>query len=618
MNTEIETAIKEYYELNKKIKEIENRKSELKEVLYSALDSEHTNELNTEDILFYRVNRPRISWDESILKSILLPKGLWDIVLSVDNKKVRDLIESQILSWQEVEKAKTTVDTWYTYAERVSKNQEIKPSIYLIPDEEIKGIKRLVITDLSRMKEGRVCIFGFDEDRRHIRPVIPYTGINESYIFNEEGQRIIKPFAEVEFEFIRPMPEPPHTEDCAINTNYKPKLIRTLSENESKKFLEEILDESVKAIFGAAIHDNRYIKTGGIRSIGTIKVKEILSVNYTIKSIKENDKYNYRMTFSDMSGDVYNLPITDCAFKKYCDNQRIQKGKTTDVICHELQRILNQSEVFLRVGLTRLYKDVYWLQVSGVHAFPDYREKYHEKRVSEPFDKQTKDTPEDIDFKNTVSVLLNDFSGSKRAHAAYLLGESRNPMVVEILCNATKDSDVNVRRLAASALGKMRANRATDALIGLLYDHNPQVRQYAVKALGEIGDEKALPELMKFEDDAIPYIKKAIDTAIEKIKKSRADLDNFKKHKIEPKAINALGYTPNTERLDGMSKRDRIETLKQIIREFQHDKEAAPLEDIISKAESSGIERDAVEDVIRLLKRTGEIYEVSNEQFRIA
>ncbi|MDP2766358.1 MAG: hypothetical protein Q8O41_02755, partial [Candidatus Methanoperedens sp.] len=264
MNTEIETAIKEYYELNKKIKELENRKFELKEVLYSALNSEHTNELKTEDILFYRVNRPRISWDESILKSILLPKGLWDLVLSVDTKRVRDLIENQVLSWQEIEKAKTTVDTWYTYAERVSKNQEIKPSIYLIPDEEIKGIKRLVITDLSRMKEGRVCIFGFDEDRRHIRPVIPYTGINESYIFNEEGQRIIKPFAEVEFDFIHTMPEPPHTEDCAINTNYKPRFIRTLSENESKKFLEEILDESVKAIFGAEIHYNRYIKTGGI------------------------------------------------------------------------------------------------------------------------------------------------------------------------------------------------------------------------------------------------------------------------------------------------------------------------------------------------------------------
>ncbi len=435
MNTEIETAIKEYYELNKKIKELENRKFELKEVLYSALNSEHTNELKTEDILFYRVNRPRISWDESILKSILLPKVLWDLVLSVDTKRVRDLIENQVLSWQEIEKAKTTVDTWYTYAERVSKNQEIKPSIYLIPDEEIKGIKRLVITDLSRMKEGRICIFGFDEEKRHIRPVIPYTGINESYIFNEEGQRIIKPFAEVEFDFIHTMPEPPHTEDCAINTNYKPRFIRTLSENESKKFLEEILDESVKAIFGAEIHYNRYIKTGGIRSIGTIKVKEVLSVNY---SIKENDKYNYRLTFSDMSGDVYNLPITDCAFRKYCDNQRIQKGKTTDVISHELQRILNQSEVFLRVGLTRLYKDVYWLQVSGVHAFPDYREKDHEKRVSEPFDKQSKDTSEDIDFKNTVSVLLNDFSGSKRAHAAYLLGEGRNPMVVEILCNAKK------------------------------------------------------------------------------------------------------------------------------------------------------------------------------------
>ncbi len=518
MNNEIETAIKEYYELNKKIKELENRKFELKEVLYSALNLEHTNELKTEDILFYRVNRPRISWDESILKSILLPKGLWDLVLSVDTKKVRDLIENQVLSWQEIEKAKTMVDTWYTYAERVSKNQEIKPSIYLIPDEEIKGIKRLVITDLSRMKEGRVCIFGFDEEKRHIRPVIPYTGINESYIFNEEGQRIIKPFAEVEFDFIRPSPNPPHAEDCVINTNYKPRLISNLSENESKKFLQEILDESVKAIFGVAIQDNRCIKTGGNRSIGTIKVKEVLSVNYSLKGA---DKYNYRLTFSDVSRDVYNLPIVDCVFRKYCDNQRIQKGKTTDVISHELQRILNQSEVFLRVGLTRLYKDVYWLQVSGVHAFPDYRNQDHEKRVSELLCQQNENPFEEPKLKNTIFILLNDSNGSNRANAAYLLGESKNPIFVEVLCSATKDPDGNVRRLAASALGKIGDHRAIDALIGLLYDSKPQVRQYAIKALGDIGDEKAIPELMKIKDDIIPYIRMATEATITKIKQTK-------------------------------------------------------------------------------------------------
>lgn len=209
-----------------------------------------------------------------------------------------------------------------------------------------------------------------------------------------------------------------------------------------------------------------------------------------------------------MSGEVYNLPITDYAFRKYCDNQRIQKGETTDFISHKLQQIFNQSDLFLRVGLSRRYKDVYWLLISGLYTFPDYRKQDYRERVFKR------------DFEDKVSILLNDSDGNNRAKAAYLLGESKNPAFVEVLCSATKDSDGNVRRLAASALGKIRDDRAIDALICLLHDSKPQVRQYAIKALGEIGSEKAIPELTKIRDDPIPYIKIAIETAIAKIKYS--------------------------------------------------------------------------------------------------
>lgn len=129
---------------------------------------------------------------------------------------------------------------------------------------------------------------------------------------------------------------------------------------------------------------------------------------------------------------------------------------------------------------------------------------------------------------------------------------------------------------------------------------------------------------------------KALDTAIEKIKNLRADSCLINNHKIEPKAINASGNTPEetnftlqtpasfkTEGVSvdiirvGMSNREIIGTLKKIIQVSQHDKETAHLEDIISKAEIVGIDKDAVKDIIQLLKRTGEIYEVSNERFRI-
>ncbi|VUT28177.1 MAG: putative ATP-dependent RNA helicase [Candidatus Syntrophoarchaeum sp. GoM_oil] len=232
--------------------------------------------------------------------------------------------------------------------------------------------KKIVITDLSRMHGGRVCIFGIDEEKRPIRPVVPDSGVRESYLFDEDCKQIIKPFAEIEFNFICSISKPPHTEDLEINTSYKPRLIRNLQEDERKAFLEEILDESVKEIFGAVIHDNRYINQGiGKRSLGTVRVANVLDVNY---SMKTKGKYRYRITFLDMGGEVYGLPVTDCAFRDYCDVQRIQIGKNIGSISRELPHRLNQSDLFLRIGLTRLFEGVHWLQISGLYAFPDYKE----------------------------------------------------------------------------------------------------------------------------------------------------------------------------------------------------------------------------------------------------
>ena len=83
---------------------------------------------------------------------------------------------------------------------------------------------------------------------------------------------------------------------------------------------------------------------------------------------------------------------------------------------------------------------------------------------------------------------------------------------------------------------------------------------------------------------------------------------------------------PETGRLDadiinvgiGKSQRDRIKVLRELIRELQDEfKGAAPMQDIILRAEDSGIKKDTVEDMIQKLKSAGEIIEVSNERFRV-
>ncbi len=371
--------------------------------------------------------------------------------------------------------------------------------------------KQLTITDLSRMKGDKVCIFGVDEEGNGLRPDIGPAGIREHHLLDKSAKRIVTPFAVVEFDLVRAVSRPPHTEDWEINPRHLPRLVRSLSEGEQKELLTKLLDPSIRSIFGAEIHSSQYVNEGeGRRSLGTVMAKQVLAIKY---SLTKHDTYEYRMKFSDGTGEVYDLPITDLAFRDYCGGRRLQ-GHTTEVISHELRRRLSGSPVFVRVGLTRPFAKMYnrcYLQVSGVYAFPDYAEHRETTGASE--------LPAGTDFSAVVDALLSDSRPSNRAKAAHVLGETGDPSFVEALCRATRDPDGNVRRLAASALGKMRDPRAVDPLSDLLADSRPQVRQYAVKSLGEIGDGRALPVLEDCEEDTVLYVREAARAAIERIKR---------------------------------------------------------------------------------------------------
>jgi len=204
--------------------------------------------------------------------------------------------------------------------------------------------KDLIITDLTRMRGKRVCIFGIDEHLAGVRPELSHTGIDDDYAFENS----IEPFNVVEFNFAQKSKcKPPHTEDWEIDKSHKPRFIRRLSLEEKREFLERIKEKGIKNMFGANIHDNQYVNENeGNRSIGTIKTKNILSVEY---SPKEGNKFNYRMKFLDQNNDEYNLPITDLIFRTHCDYLRIEKGMRTNDISVQLQN------KFIEFILTRCY-----------------------------------------------------------------------------------------------------------------------------------------------------------------------------------------------------------------------------------------------------------------------
>jgi hypothetical protein len=234
--------------------------------------------------------------------------------------------------------------------------------------------QHIAITDLTRMQGPKVCIAGYTKDGRCLRPVIPFQGIQEWFL-RKDDCLIIRPFAVVELDFLRPVPQAPHTEDWEIDHFHRRLVVAQLPEEKKRRLMDRTASPSVAAIFGAHIRDDFgfYIQTGeGERSLGTVRPAEVSQVVYEPKA---GGKWDYRLVFKDQAGETYRLAVTDLAYRCCLDYGRLQVGYPVDEMIARLARLLNGRDSFLRIGLARQWErfpDRCYLQVTGVHTFPDY------------------------------------------------------------------------------------------------------------------------------------------------------------------------------------------------------------------------------------------------------
>jgi hypothetical protein len=224
--------------------------------------------------------------------------------------------------------------------------------------------RSLVITDLTRFSAGnpKVCTAGIDRATGEcIRPM-PYLP------FTECTRLGILPGCILEGEFTYFTPKsPPHTEDCR---HQNLKFGGASSSKEFRQVLEGSCVPSLEVGFEIALKSaERVIPQNHPvqRSIVTLRVDpggvEIVEDRYKPGSI--------RLHFTDQSGRGYRFfPITDLGFYDYA--QRHRESTALDALNGE---IAAQNEMFLRIGLTRVYKNPqgkegFWLQANGIYTFP--------------------------------------------------------------------------------------------------------------------------------------------------------------------------------------------------------------------------------------------------------
>lgn len=236
--------------------------------------------------------------------------------------------------------------------------------------------RQLIITDITRMEGRRVCVGGYLADGGAIRPVVDRGGPDETWLQSARGGPLTA-FSVVELRVARAPKRSlaPHTEDRIVpRQGHRP--LRNLSAAERRDLLERSASPSVREIFGAEVRADpgspwgRYVRAGeGVRSLGTIRAARVSAVRY--QHYAERNRWDYRLRFSDASGEEFQLAVVDLACRRALDALRdsgLSSGRAAASMLANLQR----QTVFLRVGLARgwdRYLDRCYVQIMGVHGF---------------------------------------------------------------------------------------------------------------------------------------------------------------------------------------------------------------------------------------------------------
>ena len=247
--------------------------------------------------------------------------------------------------------------------------------------------KLLTITDLTRMKGGHVCIAGIDSDGVCVRPVLPPPGLFHEHL-QVEGRTVIKPRAKIEFELRPTSCAAPHTEDMEFEAATW-RHLGDCDDDEWFQLLDSDTAPSVEAIFQGALRDRRYVMPGqAAQSLGTVQAFDIHEMQFLDP---HTGAPRPRLRFSDAAGAVYDLPITDLAWRDWIatlGTGASRSGHTA--VVRAVQMLKKAPALFLRVGLTRPFdpeggtQEKCWLQITGVYRMAHRATQKPEAQAQQP------------------------------------------------------------------------------------------------------------------------------------------------------------------------------------------------------------------------------------------
>lgn len=244
--------------------------------------------------------------------------------------------------------------------------------------------KQFIVTDLTRMQGGKVCLAGILDDgsARCIRQLINGEYPSEEWLQSVEGG-VVVPFSRVEIDIKSHLHHRPHVENTKVS--HEARIIEpAISMRQRRALLEAIESRAVEDLFESEINWNSSdgnVLTGGwiapgsgTASLGTVRA-EVLQVHYVVR----DRQYTYRVTFCDPTGQIYEMAVSDFSFRSALEWRRRFSGMSPTLAAIDLLHTLRGVEnLWLRIGANRPWAQeehspkVCHLQITAVHTIPDY------------------------------------------------------------------------------------------------------------------------------------------------------------------------------------------------------------------------------------------------------
>jgi hypothetical protein len=231
--------------------------------------------------------------------------------------------------------------------------------------------QEVLIMAVTRMQSG-VCTAGF-VNRAHpasrlawVRPVKEFGTLLVGDLTDADG-RLIQLGDVVALELQQPRPLAPHAEDWICDFVYhRPRVLRQLTDERRARFLAEHVDRAPAEVLGP----------DPSRSLCLLRPDRVWA-SFALDAY--SGKYEARLGFQiggsncgEATGSPRGLPVTDVKWRALGRTWLGNRGGRLALDGDELAERLAAEEVYLAVGLGRLYQGRTWPLVIGVHTVPDY------------------------------------------------------------------------------------------------------------------------------------------------------------------------------------------------------------------------------------------------------